>query len=116
MIFCNGINSPAPLCMQFHTCNYVFTSGKNKNNTCNKDGYFEGDGCYCVVHHKTMLNKQSVPSNLIGSNTNTQTCTVVLKTGKRNGQPCGAKCMDGSYSYCKRHGKVIPPIPVESSS
>jgi len=124
IIFCNGINSPAPLCMPFHTCKYVFSTGKNKNSTCNKDGYFEGDGCYCVMHHKTMLNKQSIPSSIIGSNTNTntnthtntQTCGVVFKTGKRVGQPCGAKSIDSSSCFCKRHGKTTHPNSVEVSS
>lgn len=122
MIFCNGINSPAPLCMRFHTCNYVFSTGKNKSSTCNKVGYFEGDGCYCVIHHKTVISKQSKSSSILGSNanthTNTQTCSVVLKSGKRVGQPCGAKIIDvdSSTCFCKRHNKPNVSVSIDVSS
>ena len=112
MIFCSGINSPASLCMPFHTCKYVFGSGKNKNTQCNKNGYFEGDDCYCLVHHKTVSKKQvslhntkqSIPkNNTKPSHNNSQTCIVILKSGKRIGQPCGAKVIDSSTNCCKRH-------------
>lgn len=119
MVFCNGINSPATLCMPFHTCKYIFGTGKNKNTQCNKNGYFEGDNCYCVMHHKTMLKKHlSLKNTIVGPTTTTdtntktnyciQSCSVILKTGKRIGQPCGAKIIDvnSSTCFCKRHNKA----------
>lgn len=126
MTFCNGINSPAPLCMPFHTCKYIFSTGKNKNTQCSKDGYFEGDHCYCVMHHKTMSKKHISSKSIIGSktnaNTNTtsndyiQSCSVILKTGKRIGQPCGAKVIDSSTNCCKRHNNANSSESVVLSS
>jgi hypothetical protein len=108
MIYCNGINSPPTLCMPFHKCNHIFISGKNKNTQCSQSGYYEGDNCYCVTHHKIMSNKPvkvTCNKNLLVS-TNNKTCGMILKTGKRVGGLCGTRIIDESACFCKRHSNT----------
>jgi hypothetical protein len=46
------VNSPQMLCMVYYPCTWVFKTGKNKNNTCCKNGYEGEKGVYCTTHHK----------------------------------------------------------------
>lgn len=49
----HGINYPEKYSMVHKSCSYVFKRGKNKNNTCNKNGFeTEADGNICETHWK----------------------------------------------------------------
>jgi len=101
MSYIYGVNSPEGLCMDFHKCNYVFKSGKNKGGSCSKTAFHSDIGCYCTLH------TTSIKRKMIKSTTNVVvediiTCKAILKSGKRKGEECGIKaCKDSQY--CKRH-------------
>jgi len=105
MMFYPGVNTPEKLCMDFHMCEYIFKSGKNKNKKCLKTAYYGISGCYCSAHHINMEKqtasscKQSVSSN----NENIILCNAILKSGKRLGEVCGAKSCAENNQFCKRH-------------
>ena len=108
MIFYPGVNSPEQLCMDFHTCEYIFKSGKNKNNYCSKTAYYDAAGCFCPAHHITMDKKNKKTSSsskptIISNNENIVLCNVILKYGKRMGQECGSKTCTDNTQFCKRH-------------
>jgi len=119
MGFISGVNAPEKMCMEFHTCEHTFKSGKNKDNMCSKNAYFDVDGCYCTTHHNHALKqKQKTPKsgNTPISSTTTSTnetgnsvidsptlCQAILKSGKRVGQVCGSKIKCKNDSFCKRH-------------
>ncbi len=94
-----GVNSPQPLCMTYHTCEYINKSGKNKNNPCNNIAFSYSGKCYCNKHYnsiKKKLNKKNTQqSNL--------TCCAILKSGKRKGEKCGLKVFNEHTQTCKRH-------------
>ena len=94
--FHQGVNGPEKLCMSFHTCSYVFKSGKNKNTKCSKSAFYNDNGCYCNQHHNMMSKK--VKNNTVSESL---MCKTILKSGKRKGEECGLKIFkDGC---CKRH-------------
>ena len=115
MSFISGVNTPESLCMKFHTCNYLFKSGKNKDNCCSKQAYFDVEGCFCSTHHAYALKqKQKNASKMINQptsvkNTNNNEpsaptlCKAILKTGKRAGQSCNSKIICNNDQFCKRH-------------
>ena len=102
MRYCIGVNSPEKFCMAFHTCEYVFKSGKNKNNNCSKTAFHDVAGCYCLAHHKSISNKSSASSKS-PKNAYVKVCGAILKSGKRAGYECGAKISDETNHFCKRH-------------
>ena len=112
MCFISGVNTPEKMCMDFHTCNYLFKSGKNKDNCCPKPAYIDVEGCYCSTHHayalKQKMKKSSKPTTTnakkpIKISTKKPICNAVLTTGKRVGQVCGSKIKCKTDSFCKRH-------------
>lgn len=54
MVYRQGINQPSEFCLPFHTCNYTFSSGKQKGTKCTATAYVSSDGTYCAAHHKTI--------------------------------------------------------------
>lgn len=50
-----GINSPFAYCMKHKTCQYVFKTGKNKNNVCGDSGFSSVYGDYCKIHYNKMV-------------------------------------------------------------
>ena len=68
MCFISGVNTPEKMCMDFHTCNYLFKSGKNKDNCCPKPAYFDVEGCYCSTHHAYALKQKMKKSSKIFKN------------------------------------------------
>lgn len=98
MNYISGVNGPESLCMEFHKCNYMFKSGKNKDNNCPKPAYHDVSGCYCKSHHTTMIKKHATTIKV-----ECKTCIAVLKSGKRKGEVCGGKIKDETSEYCKRH-------------
>lgn len=54
MVYRQGINKPAEYCLPFHSCDYVFSSGKRKGNKCDSTGFFMNNGKYCATHHTTV--------------------------------------------------------------
>lgn len=105
MIFCQGVNTPDKLCMEFHTCEYIFKNGKNKDAACSKTAYYGEFGCYCSTHHSIASNKNVLTSDSINvlNSVNIVLCKAVLKSGKRVGQECGLKICNGTDAFCKRH-------------
>jgi hypothetical protein len=102
MRYCIGVNSPEKFCMAFHTCEYVFKSGKNKNNNCSKTAFHDVGGCYCLAHHKSVSNKSPTSSKSL-KKTCVKVCEAILKSGKRAGCKCEAKISDETNNFCKRH-------------
>lgn len=122
MIFCPGVNSPEKYCMNFHTCEYMFKTGKNKGEYCSKTAYYDNAGCYCSAHHSTLEKRNSIHKSNIGNidfETTTSShvshihsvlpvktsivCSSVFTSGKRIGQICGSKTCAENNQYCKRH-------------
>ena len=117
--FISGVNAPEKMCMDFHTCEHTFKSGKNKDKMCSKTAYFDVGGCYCTTHHNHALKqKQKTPksgnASVSSATTSTNeinnlatglptTCQAILKSGKRVGQVCGSKIKCKNDSFCKRH-------------
>jgi hypothetical protein len=97
MTYINGVNSPMHLCMEFHKCDYLFKSGKNKGNICSKSAYHDVTGCYCNSHHTIIYKKQAIDK------IEHKLCNAVLKSGKRRGEACGGKIHDTDATCCKRH-------------
>lgn len=83
---CRGVNAPIKYSMFLSKCKYVFKSGKNKGNACNKDCNFG----YCNQHQK-IIDKQN----------NTKGCIHILKTGKNKGKQCMRKIK--SNELCSVH-------------
>ena len=92
MIFSNGVNSPEKYSMSFHTCKHILTSGKNKNQECNRTAFYKNKNCLCTMHHR-IYDKKQLKENQ---------CCAIIKRGKRAGEECGAKTYDNT-TYCKRH-------------
>jgi len=122
MLFCAGVNTPEALCMDYHTCEYMFKNGKRANEYCSKTAYYGVAGCYCPTHQISMEKKGSSKKqtnividlsgdisndkstvNAVLSNKTNVYCMAVLKTGKRLGQDCGSKTCTESTQFCKRH-------------
>ena len=128
MLFCAGVNTPEALCMDYHTCEYMFKNGKRANEYCSKTAYYGLAGCYCPTHQISMEKKGSSKKqtnvvidlshdtnnvsnvnavlsnvNAVLSNKTNVYCMAVLKTGKRLGQDCGSKTCTESTQFCKRH-------------
>lgn len=107
MTFVSGVNFPEKLCMKYHSCKYLITRGKKKNQLCSRTAFYNANGCYCPKHH-TIVSKQ-IASQTSTKKTNSivivnpSTCNAILKTGKRVGEECGAKIGDNMTSRCKRH-------------
>ena len=116
MGFISGVNTPEKICMDFHTCNHIFKSGKSKDQLCSKPAYFNVDDCYCSIHHtyalkqkqktSTLANKSASTSDIKNSDSDTEIptlCQAVLKSGKRSGQICGSNIKCKNDSFCKKH-------------
>ena len=115
--YITGVNTPKYLCMPFHTCQYLFKSGKRKNKLCCNTAYYNLDSdlsnSYCNTHHTQLQRKKnnisintsadnSIVDNTTKNNSVLQTCKGILKSGKRKGQECSCKTYKGS-DYCKKH-------------
>lgn len=58
MVYKFGVNQPAEFCLPFHSCKYVYSSGKQKGNICDSTAYVSNNGTYCPTHHKTVQIKK----------------------------------------------------------
>jgi len=103
MSYISGVNSPEFLCMDFHTCEYICQSGKNKGTYCAKTAYYDVAGCFCNKHHSIMLKKMTTSVKEKKTDLDCKKCIAILKSGKRKGEACGAKIGNGSSEYCGRH-------------
>jgi hypothetical protein len=54
MVYRQGINQPVEFCLPFHSCEYIFSSGKQKGKCCESTAYITKNGKYCSTHHKTV--------------------------------------------------------------
>ena len=98
MSYITGVNSPEYLCMDFHTCEYVFKGGKNKGNYCSNTAYHDVVGCFCK-QHQTIMSKKMTTS----VKKDYKKCIAILKSGKRKGDVCDGKISVETSEYCKRH-------------
>ena len=103
MLYISGVNSPENMCMDFHTCEYIYKSGKNKGSYCAKTAYYDVAGCFCNTHQLMMIKKLTTSVKDEKNNLDCKKCIAILKSGKRKGEACGAKIGDGSSEYCGRH-------------
>jgi hypothetical protein len=89
-----GVNGPICECFEKHECT---VEGCHKNATIPiPDG-----GTYaCSSHYRKLLNPKKKRTRTQPVNSVVSTCTAILKTGQRKGEPCGAKTSTG---LCKRH-------------
>jgi hypothetical protein len=88
-----GVNGPACECFEKHSC---AVEGCHKNATIPiPSGTFA-----CSTHYRRLLNPKRKRTRTQPTNSVVTTCTAVLKTGPRKGEPCGAKTSTG---LCKRH-------------
>ncbi len=95
-----GVNSPALYCMPYHTCSYIFKSGKSKGNCCHKNALSINGIKLCSIHIKyTILSK---PKH---DNTG---CCAILKSGPNKGISCGMKIRNITTSTCLRHSPLSP--------
>ena len=98
MKYINGVNNPEHLCMDFHTCQYLLKSGKNKGTQCSKSAFYDATSCYCMNHHNIMSKKQNTTIKA-----EYKQCIAILKSGKRKGESCNVKVSDETNECCKRH-------------
>jgi hypothetical protein len=98
MSYIGGVNSPEQLCMDFHTCEYVFKGGKNKGNYCSNTAYYDVVGCFCKAHQSIMSKKMTTSVKK-----DYKKCIAILKSGKRKGDVCDGKVCVETSEYCKRH-------------
>lgn len=92
--FISGVNTPANLCMKFHTCEWKMKSGKNKGKKCENIAKYQNNGYYCNYHCKHSCNVKVKQEQKL--------CCAILKSGKRKGEPCNNKVHSDGI-YCKRH-------------
>ena len=81
------VNSPASLIMMCNNCIYIFKSGKNKGNACNKkciDEYCSR----CLYYIKKRAKKNSTIHKDEDSNANSYLCNATIKSGLRKGLLC----------------------------
>ena len=52
-----GVNYPEGLCMEHRKCEYLFASGKKKNEMCNKHAFESKYGTFCQTHWKVSMNR-----------------------------------------------------------
>lgn len=81
-----GVNYPECYTMKGNSCEYIYRSGKNKNNKCEKECYYS----MCSSHLR-YLNKPTIENG----------CNALLKSGKNKGKKCGCKVYENGL--CKRH-------------
>lgn len=91
-----GINKPINNCYEKHAC---INTDCSKNATIPIPSQTNHFACY--QHYKKHLKHAITTSNTHQTNNN-ELCKVILKTGKRKGQACGAKTVHNA-SNCKRH-------------
>ena len=74
--YISGVNRPERMCMSFHTCEYVFKSGKHKGSYCANHAYHDVAGCFCKTH-QTIISKKSTTS----VKDDCKKCIAILKSG-----------------------------------
>ncbi len=63
----NGVNKPNKFCMKCNDCEWIYKSGKQKNNTCKKSAFNTPFGFICETHwnlKKKNLDKQNFINNI----------------------------------------------------
>ena len=82
-------------------CSYIYTSGKQKGNSCQDCGHYFKKGIYCSKHEKQIMKKEEREKyKKINSKPDTiEPCKQILK----NGNPCKCKLFDINAQLCKRH-------------
>jgi len=58
-----GVNYPEGLCMEHRKCEYLFASGKKKNELCNKSAFESKYGNFCQTHWKLNMNRDFAKEN-----------------------------------------------------
>lgn len=99
--YISGVNTPLTSSMPFNSCTYITKSGKNKGVPCKEHALTFNNTCLCSKHLIYYNKKQN--SSTLSLSIPHDTCSAILKSGKRKGQPCGAKIYDNINQTCKRH-------------
>lgn len=60
-----GVNYPSKYSLIINNCCWVYKSGKNKNQMCNKGAYIENGNIYCLNHHNQSYKKENLLENTI---------------------------------------------------
>jgi hypothetical protein len=60
-----GVNYPEGLCMEHRKCEYLFASGKKKNEMCNKHAFESKYGTFCQTHWKVSMNRALAQENKV---------------------------------------------------
>jgi hypothetical protein len=83
----HGVSTAKPLAsLNVFPCRHLLTRGKNAGSACGRPSLCPKKSFLCSQH-------------AIKKDTG-RTCQAILKSGKRKGQTCGARCFS---NYCKRH-------------
>ena len=91
----NGVNYPFKYCMYLNKCEYLYKSGKHKNQSC-------GRSCnekMCRIHSRK-TNGLITTKNMKCEECN---CKALIKSGQNKGMLCTNKAKHGEY--CGRHKK-----------
>ena len=58
-----GVNYPEELCMEHKKCEYLFASGKKKNEMCNKHAFESKYGIFCQTHCRVNVKRVLAQEN-----------------------------------------------------
>ena len=78
---------------------YIFSSGKRKNMTCNKNCLNK----YCTGHQNIMNKRNAKKEQAL----NIPTCQYKFKKGNKKGSFCKCKTFFNNSTHCKTHYKHI---------
>ena len=93
-----GVTFPQKYSMYCRKCDAVIKSGKRKGEVCGKVCMYPDKKC--KIHNK-VNNKVNKSQKSSQEKTEKCTCSVILLSGKRKGEPCGKSIFKDNM--CKRH-------------
>lgn len=94
-----GVNWPTRHQHMPNKCTYIFSSGKRKNMTCNKNCLNK----YCTGHQNIMNKRNAKKEQAL----NIPTCQYKFKKGNKKGSFCKCKTFFNNSTHCKTHYKHI---------
>ena len=102
-----GINGPPTKMLNLYNCDYIYKSGKNKNNKCNCNANKYKNGNYCVKHYKQLILTEIKKEEKNKNKENQKLCKAILKNGINKGKICNCVIKDKTEElYCKKHLKL----------
>jgi hypothetical protein len=76
----NGINWPEKDSMKHMDCCWLYKSGKQKGQLCNKNGYQKGSEVYCYIHWIMINNSKKINKNTNNTETTDDEWTEEMET------------------------------------